>query len=211
MQIIVADSPLIKHELTSLRDKNTDSITFRKGLVKIGRYLSYELTKSFGMEEKNIETPLSDTKGLILKNLDRILVINVLRAAIPLTEGILKVFPNAKVGIVSAYRKAPPYFEVIVDYAKIPRIKPEEIVIIADPMLATGSTMIKILKEVSKRGKARRTIILSVLSTSTALEKLRKINSELEVYTCSIDPVLNERGYIVPGLGDAGDRAFRNE
>jgi uracil phosphoribosyltransferase len=113
-------------------------------------------------------------------------------------------FPQARVGVISAFRKSPPDFKVEMDHAKIPRIKPDEIVIIADPMLATGSTMVKILEEVSKKGKGSRTIILCVLSADVALEKLRGINSEIEVYTCSIDPFLNERGYVVPDLGDAG-------
>ncbi|HIH96700.1 MAG TPA: uracil phosphoribosyltransferase [Thermoplasmata archaeon] len=211
MKITVVDAPLIRDELTKMRDKNTGSIAFRKGLVHIGRYFSYEITKSFDWVEKEVKTPLAAADGIEIEDMKRVIVINVLRAAMPLVDGLLKVFPEARVGIISAFRGKAPEFKVSVDYVKVPRISKKDILIIADPMVATGSTMVRILKELRKYGEPKRKIITCVITTQYAMEKIEKESPDAEVYTAVIDPEINERGYIVPGLGDAGDRAFRNE
>lgn len=215
-RVKVVDHPYAQAVLTKLRDKRTGQIDFRKGLVRLGRVLGLELVKEFEVKEVTVETPLGPARGVAIPGMEHVVIVTVLRAAMPLTEGLIKIFPAARQGVVSARRveekgMKPGYeFEIEVSYVKIPAIKPEDTVIIADPMLATGSTMVSIMNEVLKRGRAKRYFIVSVISTpvgiAKVLEKFRDVN--LKIYTVAIDEVINEMGYIVPGLGDAGDRAF---
>ena len=202
------DSPFIMEVLTELRDKNTDSIGFRKGLVKLGRYMGYELTKTMDVEEIEVETPLERTKGTIVKDRRNVVIITVLRAAIPLMEGLIKVFEHARVGIVSASRGKAPSFEIEMNYIKIPNITPEDTVIVADPMIATGSTLIKVLSEVRRYGKPKRLLVLGVLAAPEGVSRIKGAFPEAEIFVAKVDRELNEKGYILPGLGDAGDRAF---
>ncbi|ASJ16851.1 uracil phosphoribosyltransferase [Thermococcus chitonophagus] len=202
------DSPFIMEILTQLRDKNTDSIAFRKGLVKLGRYMAYEITKTMETETVKIETPLEETEGIIVKDRRNVVIVTVLRAAIPLMEGLIKVFEHARVGIVSAVRGKAPKFEIEMDYVKVPQIKPEDTVIVADPMIATGSTLTKVLEEVKKYGEPKRTIIVGVLAAPEGITKIKSKFPDVEIFVAKIDRELDDKGYILPGLGDAGDRAF---
>ncbi|MFA4719295.1 uracil phosphoribosyltransferase [Pyrococcus kukulkanii] len=202
------DSPFIMEILTQLRDKNTGSIAFRKGLVKLGRYMAYEITKTMETETVKVETPLEETEGIIVKDRRNVVIVTVLRAAIPLMEGLIKVFEHARVGIVSAVRGKAPKFEIEMDYVKIPQIKPEDTVIVADPMIATGSTLTKVLEEVKKYGEPKRTIIVGVLAAPEGITKIKSKFPDVEIFVAKIDRELDDKGYILPGLGDAGDRAF---
>jgi len=208
MKVNVVDTPLIMHELTKIRDKRTGGIAFRKGLTHIGRYFGYEITKSFAYKEKEVNTLFGIAKGIEIEDMENVLIINVLRASIPLVDGLLKVFPDARVGIVSAFRGPPPEFEISIDYIRVPNIRKEDVVIVADPMVATGSTMLRVLKELEKFGEPKRKIIACVLTTKYAIERIESKNPSIELYTAAIDPEIDEHGYIIPGLGDAGDRAF---
>ncbi len=202
------DSPFLMEILTELRDKNTDSIAFRKGLVKIGRYMGYELTKTMEFEKIKVETPLEETEGVIAKDRKNIVIITVLRAAIPLMEGLIKTLEHARVGIISASRGKPPEFKIEMKYVKIPEIKPEDTVIITDPMIATGSTLTTVIQEVKKYTPPKRIVVLGVLAAPEGIEKIKKKFPEVEIFVAKIDRELNSKGYILPGLGDAGDRAF---
>ncbi|WP_297438054.1 uracil phosphoribosyltransferase [Thermococcus sp.] len=202
------DSPFIMEILTELRNRETGSIPFRKGLVKLGRYMGYELTKLMDVERVRIETPLEATEGILVKDRRNVVIITVLRAAIPLMEGLIKVFEHARVGIVSASRGKAPEFEIEMNYIKIPRITPQDTVIVADPMIATGSTLVRALRELSKYGKPKRLMVLGVLAAPEGIERLKREFPELNVVVAKVDRELNEHGYILPGLGDAGDRAF---
>ena len=208
MKISVIDAPLMKNELTKIRDERTGSIAFRKGLMHIGRYLGYEITNSFDWVEKRVRTPLSMANGIEIKDIKNVIIINVLRAAMPLVDGLLKVFPDAGVGVISAFRGAAPNFDVSINYVNVPKIKKDDVVVIADPMVATGSTMVRILKELDKYGSPKRKVIACVIATEYGVGKIEKEFPEMEIYTAAIDPELNDHGYIVPGLGDAGDRSF---
>ncbi len=219
MKVKVLDHPYVQAVLTTLRDKNTTQIDFRKSLVRLGRAYGLEIIREFETETTYVETPLGvKAKGLRIKEADKVVIVTVLRAAWPMTEGLIKVFPQARQGIVSARRveeegMKPGYrFNIEVSYVKIPKIEPDDVVIVVDPMVATGSTMDTILNEVVKRGKAKRYAIASAIITPIAIERISKVAKELgidvTVYTASIDPEINDKGYIVPGLGDAGDRAF---
>ncbi|AAL81365.1 uracil phosphoribosyltransferase [Pyrococcus furiosus DSM 3638] len=202
------DSPYIMEILTELRDKDTDSIKFRKGLVKLGRYMGYEITKTMDVEKVKVETPLEETEGIIVKDRRNVVIITVLRAAIPFMEGLIKVFEHARVGIVSAARGKPPKFEIEMNYIKIPQITPEDTVIVADPMIATGSTLLRVLEEVKKYGTPKRTLVVGVLAAPEGITRIKEKFPEVEIFVAKIDRELNDKGYILPGLGDAGDRAF---
>ncbi|MEM1628231.1 MAG: uracil phosphoribosyltransferase [Desulfurococcaceae archaeon] len=204
--------------LTSLRNKDTMQIEFRKGLVRLGRIIGLEIVEDMDIEEIPVETPLGvKVKGVRIKDMDNVIIITILRAAWPLTEGLIKIFYNAKQGVVAARRVEEKgmrdyEFDIEISYVKTPKITSENIVVISDVMVATGSTLIAVLNELIKRGKAKKYYIASVISTPLAIEKLKKFTDEnniyLKLYTISVDPEINNKGYIVPGLGDAGDRAF---
>ncbi len=204
--------------LTMLRNKETPQIDFRKGLVRLGRILGFEIIEDYEYEEVDVETPLGvSVRGLRVKDLDNTIIITVLRAAWPLTEGLIKVFYLAKMGVVAARRVEEKgmhnyEFEIDVSYVKLPKMIDNSIVIISDVMVATGSTILKVLEEIAEHGKPKRYYIASVIATPIAVEKLQKYadsrNIDLRMFTISIDPEINDKGYIVPGLGDAGDRAF---
>ncbi|MEM4574535.1 MAG: uracil phosphoribosyltransferase, partial [Candidatus Caldarchaeum sp.] len=152
-------------------------------------------------------------EGIEIPDIDNVVLVTVLRAAMPLTEGLLKVFPNARQGIVSARRVDETYrggldFDIEVTYVKIPAIANTDVVIIADPMLATGSTILKVLAEIEKRGTPKRIILATIISTMQAIARVRERYSRVEIFTVAIDKELNEHGFIVPGLGDAGERSF---
>lgn len=204
--------------LTTLRDKNTSQIEFRKGLVKLGRILGLEIVEDYDTEEYVVETPLGvHVKGSRIKDLDNTIIVTILRAAWPLTEGLIKIFYNARQGVVAARRVEEKgmrnmEFEVEISYIKVPEINESNVVIVSDVMVATGSTLVQVLRELVKLGKAKRYYVASVITTPIAITKLRDLaNSlgvDLRVYAISVDPEINDKGYIVPGLGDAGDRAF---
>ena len=214
----VVTHALAKHTLSDLRSVDTEQVEFRKGLVKLGRICGYEIIDGMmDTEFVSITTPLAETTGERVRGLDRVVVVNVLRAATPFVEGLLKAFPRAKQGVVSASRDETAgmddsgEFPISMDYVKLPDIGPEETVVVADPMLATGSTMVSVLEEVLDRGSPDRLLALSAVSAPPGLVKVRESVPESEVLTVSVDERLDDDGFIVPGLGDAGDRAFRTK
>jgi uracil phosphoribosyltransferase len=204
--------------LTMLRNKNTSQIDFRKGLVRLGRIIGLEIIEDFETEPIEIETPLGvRTRGVKIRDLENVIIITVLRAAWPLTEGLIKIFYLAKQGVVAARRVEEKgmrnwEFEVEISYIKTPRITSDNIIVISDVMVATGSTLASVLRELIKRGKAKRYYVASIITTPLAINRLKSVceelNIDLKMYTVAVDPEVNSKGYIVPGLGDAGDRAF---
>ena len=207
--ITFEDSPYIQQLLTILRDKNTSSILFRKNLVSLGRYMAYELTRTFPVERYPLQTPVAPAEGLRI-SMDKITIVVVLRAAIPFMEGVIKVFDKAKVGIISASRGSPPDFSIEIKYVRVPNID-EDTLIILDPMIATGSTLIKVFEECRKCGNPERKIIMGVLAAPEGVGRIKESYHDVEIYVAAMDRALNDKGYIVPGLGDAGDRAFNTE
>ncbi|MEM0063775.1 MAG: uracil phosphoribosyltransferase [Metallosphaera sp.] len=214
MAIFLLDKPLFLHILTQLRNKDTDQIMFRKGMVRLGRLIGYEISNNLDLDIIQVTTPLgANVKGVVIKDLENIMIINVLRAATPLVEGLLKAFPAAKQGVIAASRREsestspPKEMEVDITYLKIPKISKEDIVIIADPMIATASTMLKVLNRVTELSP-KRIIIASIISSEYGINRIMKKFSFIDIFTVSIDPEINNSGYIIPGLGDAGDRSF---
>jgi uracil phosphoribosyltransferase len=207
-KITVLDHPMVLEQLSLARDKDTSQVAFRKAIYRLGRFLAYEFLRTMETEKVRIETPLEATTGYKVKGNDRIVIVMILRASIPFVEGMYKNLPLARTGVISAWRGKAPSFPIEVSYAKIPNIHSDDVVIIADPMLATGHTLAEVAKKVAEKGKPKRLVFFSVLSTMEGINYVHRRFPKAEFYTCGIDPELNEHGYIVPGLGDAGDRAF---
>ncbi|WP_265109386.1 uracil phosphoribosyltransferase [Halosolutus halophilus] len=209
---------LAKDTLSRIRDVETEQVSFRKGLVKLGRICGYEIIDGrMETEYVEIETPLEPTMGERVRGLDDVVIINVLRAATPFVEGLLKAFPRARQGVISASRDEEAgrdedgSFPITVDYVKLPEIHEEDTVIVADPMLATGSTMCTVLDHVIEDAAAEpeNLIVLSAVSAPEGLLRVDEAVPQADLLTVSIDDHLDDDGFIVPGLGDAGDRAFR--
>jgi uracil phosphoribosyltransferase len=216
------DASLITHALardtlSRIRDADTSQVAFRKGLVKLGRICGYEIIDgAMETEYVPVRTPLAETTGERVRGLDDVVIINVLRAATPFVEGLLKAFPRAKQGVISAGRDEAAgmddagEFPISIDYVKLPAIRGTDTVIVADPMLATGSTMCAVLDHVL--GEADGFEDLFVLSAVSAPDGLLRVGERFpaaDLLTVAIDDRLDDDGFIVPGLGDAGDRAFR--
>ena len=209
---------LAKDTLSRLRDVETEQVAFRKGLVKLGRICGYEIIDgAMETEYVPVTTPLRETTGERVKGLDDVVIINVLRAATPFVEGLLKAFPRAKQGVISAGRDEEAgmneagEFPITIDYVKLPEIRAKDTVIVADPMLATGSTMCAVLDHVLESAAEEPTdlFVLSAVSAPDGLLRVDEEYPEADLLTVAIDDYLDDDGYIVPGLGDAGDRAFR--
>ena len=215
------DAHLITHALATdtlsrLRDVETEQVAFRKGLVKLGRICGYEIIDgAMETEYVPVQTPLAETTGERVKGMDDVVIVNVLRAATPFVEGLLKAFPRAKQGVISAGRDEEAgmtdgEFPITIDYVKLPEIGPDDTVIVADPMLATGSTMCAVLDHVcDEAGDFEDLFVLSAVSAPAGLVRVGEAAPEADLLTVAIDDRLDEDGFILPGLGDAGDRAFR--
>lgn len=209
----VLDNPVLQDILLRLRDKNTNYPEFRRLMAKAGVFIGYEIAKELDLSVERVETPLGvEAEGVKLRDED-VAVIAVLRAAIPLAMGILETLERAKLGVVSAKRAEEEdaeskgfEMEVDVRYLGLPSSAGD--VVLVDPMLATGSTMAKIIRIIKERYPYRRLFVASVISTSIGIQRVLDAEPEAKVYTLAVDPKLNKRAYIVPGLGDAGDRAF---
>jgi len=208
---------LAKDELSRLRDSNTEQVEFRKGLVRLGRLCGYEIIDGrMETEYVEIETPLTTTMGERVTGLDDVVIVNVLRAATPFVEGLLKAFPRARQGVISASRDESAgmdddgQFPISVDYVKLPDIGPDDTVIVADPMLATGSTMSAVLAHITDQGAAPEDlVVLSAVAAPPGIVRVADEFPQADLLTVAIDDELDDDGFIVPGLGDAGDRAFR--
>ena len=207
---------LARDTLTRIRDVRTEQVAFRNGLVKLGRICGYELIDGrMETEYVEIETPLERTTGEYVTGLDDVVIVNVLRAATPFVEGLLEAFPRAKQGVISAGRDEEAgmeagAFPISIDYVKLPTIRPQDTVIVADPMLATGSTMCTVLDHVlADEPDPANLFVLSAVSAPPGLLRVNDAFPNVDILTVAIDDRLDENGFIVPGLGDAGDRAFR--
>ncbi|MFB6267177.1 MAG: uracil phosphoribosyltransferase [Halodesulfurarchaeum sp.] len=212
----VISHALATDTLSQLRDRGTEQVEFRKGLVKLGRICGYEIMDG-AMETAyvEIETPLTETMGERVRGLEDVVIINVLRAATPFVEGLLKAFPRARQGVISAGRNEEAgmaedgTFPISIDYVKLPTITADDTVIVADPMLATGSTMLAVLERVlADAPDPEALFVLSAVSAPEGLLRVGEAVPQATLLTVSIDDHIDENGYIVPGLGDAGDRAF---
>ena len=200
---------LISEAVGKIRNKNTTPADFRINLKRIGSYLAYEASKFLETEELSTETPLGIAYFNKIKN--NIVIITILRAAVPMSEGVLEVLHRAKVGIISAARGKQLQddgkdFRIDSMYSNIPILEGKNVIIV-DPMIASGSTLTFTLKEI-KNKKPLKIIVLCAIASQFGIERIQEEFPEVIILVGAIDKELNEKGYIVPGLGDAGDRAF---
>ncbi len=201
----VIDHPLIQHKLTMLRDKNTGPKEFRELLEEISSLMVYEITRDLSLEETEIETPLKRTKGKVLINKE-IGIVPILRAGLAMAEGILKLLPSAKVGHIGLYRDHET-LQPIQYYTKLPEDIDKREVIVVDPMLATGGSAIAAVS-ILKARKVKKIKFVCLIASPEGVKAIEESHPDIEIYTAAIDEYLDENGYIVPGLGDAGDRLY---
>jgi uracil phosphoribosyltransferase len=209
----IVDNNYIKYLLTVLRNKDTPPVTFRRTMKMIGVLIGYEIAGDLNYKKISVVTPLkAKANGVSITQLNDIILVNILRAATPLIEGLQEIFFEAKLGIILLQRKEVDTIEKmdsILYFSKLPKITPNDLIIIADPALATGSTLMKAIKTIKDAAPESRIIIASVISTDYGINRIRNFTADkVRIYTVEIDTKLNKRGYIIPGLGDAGDRAF---
>ena len=204
-KVMVFDHPLIQHKVTMMRDKNTPSKEFRDLAREVAMLMAFEVTRDLPTQEVDIETPICPTKVRMLGGLD-VAIVPILRAGLGFVDGMLEIIPNAKVGHVGLYRD-PETHEPVEYYCKLPEDIDKRKVIIVDPMLATGGSAIAAVDFVKKRG-AKDISLMFLIAAPEGIEALTKAHPDVDIYIAAKDDHLNENAYIVPGLGDAGDRIF---
>ena len=205
MNINVLNNPIIEHKLSIIRNKNTGTKEFREIITEIAIFLCYEAMKDAKLEEVEIETPLCKTKAKVLKE-DNYAFVPILRAGTGMLDGLLQVIPNAKIGHIGLYRNEET-LEPVKYYYKMPKDISNREVLILDPMLATGGSAADTIKCLKEDG-VKKIKFLSIISAPEGIKRLNEEYPDVELYTAAIDEKLNEHGYILPGLGDAGDRIF---
>ena len=204
-KVVVADHPLIQHKLTLMRDKNTGSKDFRELLTEITMLMGYEITRELPLEEVEIETPVVKTKAKIIAG-KKLGIVPILRAGLGMVDGLVNLVPAAKVGHVGLYRD-PETLQPVEYYSKFPQDIHEREMIVVDPMLATGGSAVAAI-DVLKRDGAKAIKLVNLVASPEGIEEVHKYHPDVDIYVASIDEKLNDHGYIVPGLGDAGDRLF---
>jgi len=203
--VFLPNHSYIEHKLSMMRDKDTPKKIFKELIEEVSIMLTYEATKDFPMQDINIQTPLMNTTCRIIRG-RKPAVIPILRAGLGMVEGVLKIIPQAKVGHIGLYRK-PDTLEPVEYYSKYPTHLEEREVFVVDPMLATGGSVSYALNSIKKAG-AEKIKFLCIISCPEGIERLQNDHPDIRIYTASIDERLNDHAYILPGLGDAGDRLF---
>lgn len=203
-KIVVVSHPLIEHKLTQIRRKDTKMKDFYQIVQEIGSLMAYEISKDFPLKETEIETPICKTVQRELSA--EIVVVPILRAGLGMVDGIRNTIPTAKVGFIGLYRdeetlKPHEY------YAKFPANVANSLVLLVDPMLATGGSAIVAVDSLKQRG-VKNIKYVGLVAAPEGVEALSKAHPDIDIYTAALDEKLNEKGYIVPGLGDCGDRLF---
>ena len=201
----VMDHPLITHKLTIMRKKKTGSKDFRELLDEISMLMGYELTRDLPLEEITIETPITKMKAKVIAG-KKMAIVPILRAGIGMVEGLLRLVPVAKVGHIGLYRD-PKTHTPVEYYSKLPADIEERIVIVVDPMLATGGSSCDAISLLKERG-CHNIRLMCLVSAPEGIAKVQAEHPDVDIYTAALDDHLNEHAYIVPGLGDAGDRIF---
>lgn len=201
----VIDHPLIQHKLTYIRDKHTGTKEFRELVDEVSTLMAFEITRDMPLEEIEIETPVCKAKSKILSG-KKIGIVPILRAGLGMVDGVRKLIPAAKVGHVGLYRD-PKTLTPVEYYIKLPSDVEERDFIIVDPMLATGGSAVDAIQSLKHRG-AKNIKFMCLIASPEGVEAVQKAHPDVDIYTAALDEKLNEHGYIVPGLGDAGDRLF---
>ena len=199
------DHPLILHKLAIIRSKETGSKDFRELVQEVSMLMAYEVTRDLSTEEVEIETPICKTKCKMLSG-KKVAIVPILRAGLGMVDGMLKLIPAAKVGHIGLYRDEET-LQPVEYFCKLPQDIADRDIIVVDPMLATGGSAADALAMLKKRG-AKNLRLMCLISSPEGIEFVQKEHPDVDIYVAGIDEKLNENGYIVPGLGDAGDRLF---
>lgn len=202
----LCDNPLIQHRLSILRDKHTGSAEFRRNLIECGSLMAYEIAATFPTTPYEVETPLERAAGLQISV--SITLVAILRAALGFVDGLSTYLPQARIGHIGLYRNEKT-LEPVQYYIKLPSNLSEDRVILADPMLATGGSLLAGLDLLLEKGcSATNIVIASLLAAPEGIRHVHSYYPDIPIFTAAIDRQLNEHGYILPGLGDAGDRQY---
>lgn len=205
--LIIINHPLVKRDLTLLRDKKTPSHQFRAILRRTASLMAYEVSRNLATKEIKVFTPLEKTKGVTVEQ--QIVLVPILRAGLGLVGGFVEVIPNARVGHIGLFRDEET-LKPVDYYFKVPRNMSKAMVLLLDPMLATGGSAEAAITYLKNR-KAKNISLVSLVAAPEGVKRVSKAHPTVKIYTCSLDRGLNNRGYILPGLGDAGDRMFGTE
>ena len=203
--VTVLDHPLIRHKLAIIRNKNTDTKQFREVVEELAMLMAYESFKDVPTQEVIVQTPLEETSQIVVKE-NSIAIVPILRAGLGMVDGILSLFPAAKVGHIGLYRNEET-LQPEEYYCKLPTNIEEKVVMVVDPMLATGGSACDAISMLKKRG-CKKIKFLSIIAAPEGVKKVADAHPDVEIFVSTLDRTLNEHGYILPGLGDAGDRIF---
>lgn len=204
-KVVEINHPLILHKLAFIRSKDTGAKDFRQLVSEVAMLMGYEVTRDFSMEEVEIETPICKTKCKMLAG-KKVAIVPILRAGLGMVDGMLSLIPAAKVGHIGLYRDEET-LKPVEYFCKLPQDIAEREVIVVDPMLATGGSAADALTLLKERG-AKNLRLACLISSPEGIKAVQEAHPDVDIYVASIDEKLNEKGYIVPGLGDAGDRLF---
>ena len=201
----LVDHPLIQHKLTIMRKKNTPSKDFRQLLDEISMLMGYEITRNLPTEDVEIETPICKTRQKRIAG-KKLAIVPILRAGLGMVDGLLRLVPVARVGHIGLYRD-PETHEPVEYYCKLPKDIENRLVIIVDPMLATGGSACDAVKLLKERG-CKHIKFMAIIGAPEGVSRVAETHPDVDIYVSTLDRELNEKGYILPGLGDAGDRLF---
>ncbi|GAA0320000.1 uracil phosphoribosyltransferase [Bacillus carboniphilus] len=204
-KVYVFDHPLIQHKLTYIREKSTGTKEFRELVDEVATLMAFEATRDLPLQDVEIDTPVSRTTSKVLAG-KKLGIIPILRAGIGMVDGILKLIPAAKVGHIGLYRD-PETLMPVEYYVKLPSDVEERDFIVVDPMLATGGSAVEAINSLKKRG-AKNMKLMCLIAAPEGVKAVEEAHPDVDIYIAALDERLNEKGYIVPGLGDAGDRLF---
>lgn len=204
-KVFELNHPLIQHKLTLIRDKNTGAKEFRELVKEVSMLMAYEVTRELPLEDVEIETPICVMKGKAIAG-RKLAIVPILRAGLGMVDGFLSLLPAAKVGHVGLYRD-PETLNPVEYYCKLPSDVPERDLLVLDPMLATGGSARAAIRFIKNRG-ARNIKLISIISCPEGIAAVHSEHPDVDIFVAAIDEKLNDHAYIVPGLGDAGDRLF---
>jgi len=204
-KVFVFDHPLIQHKISLLRDKNTNVKEFRELVSEIAMLMGYEVTRNMPLKEVEIETPVGMAKTKVISG-KKLGIVPILRAGLGMVDGMLNLLPMAKVGHIGLYRD-PETLEPVEYYCKLPVDAHEREIVVLDPMLATGGSASAAIRFIKEKGVTN-IKLMCLIAAKTGIERINRDHPDVEIYCAAVDEKLNDHGYIVPGLGDAGDRLF---
>ena len=204
-KVVVFDHPLIKHKLTFIRDKNTGSKEFRELVTEVSMLMGYEVTRDLPLEEIEIETPIMKMKSQVISG-KKVGLIPILRAGLGMVDGMLQILPAARVGHIGLYRD-PGTLKPVEYYCKLPQDIQDRELIVLDPMLATGGSAVAAINFLKEKG-ATSIKMVCLIAAPEGVEALKNAHPDVDIYVASLDEKLDDHAYVIPGLGDAGDRLF---